>query len=259
MPVGRERNQVGEEHVIPWGQHGGRPDSRVGGRTQMAASDRVLMLVSRPLYAFAEADRLANVTRGTAKRWLIGYGYRSVDGKRVAKPAVVQSVAVRGVSFADLVEVVAIGRLRELGFSLALIRKVVANCREMFNADRLFSSLRFKAGGREVFVERDLELIEVGRKKGMQAWDSILAPFLETLDDTEGIATAWWPLGREHGILVDPAFAFGLPIIAGTAVRTEIVLERFQAGEFADETAEDLRLSRVQVERALQFEMQRAA
>ena len=29
----------------------------------------------RPLYGFAEADRLAGVTRGTSRRWLKGYRY----------------------------------------------------------------------------------------------------------------------------------------------------------------------------------------
>jgi hypothetical protein len=31
--------------------------------------------VNRPLYSFAEADRIARVTPNTSRRWLKGYGF----------------------------------------------------------------------------------------------------------------------------------------------------------------------------------------
>jgi uncharacterized protein (DUF433 family) len=42
-------------------------------------------------------------------------------------------------------------------------------------------------------------------------------------------------------------------------VRTEIVLERFQSGDLEDEIARDFGITPLEVQRALQFELQRAA
>jgi hypothetical protein len=72
----------------------------------------------RPLYGFTESDRLAGVTRGTSRRWLKGYRYWYADESRMALPITPARDLPDGVSFVDLVEVIAIGKLRQRGFSL---------------------------------------------------------------------------------------------------------------------------------------------
>src|SRR6266542_3311000 len=126
--------------------------------------DRRLYL---PRYTFSEADHLANVTPGTTRRWLGGYAYRAATGQHVARPPVTPRTAVDGAaSFIDLVEVVAIGRLKERGLSLTQIRKLVANCQEVLGVDRPLVHLQFKTGGREVFADQRGALVELGRTKG---------------------------------------------------------------------------------------------
>ena len=46
----------------------------------------------RPLYGFADADYLANVNRGTAKRWLDGYAYYDTHGQWVVQPPITPGV-----------------------------------------------------------------------------------------------------------------------------------------------------------------------
>jgi len=163
------------------------------------------------------------------------------------------------VSFLGLLEVVAIGRLKEFGFSLRSIRMIVENCQRILNVPRPLTSLGFKIGGRDIFVERGHELVEVGRRRGMQAWKRVLEPFLEDLDYADEMARRWWPIGRANPIVVDPEYAHGLPVVANSGIRTEIILERFQAGDLDEQIAEDFNISTVEVQRALQFELQRAA
>ncbi len=70
--------------------------------------------LARPLYSFAEADRLAGVTRSTSSRWLKGYRYwYTPEERRVLPPITPDSSPREAVSFIDLVEVVATGKLRE--------------------------------------------------------------------------------------------------------------------------------------------------
>jgi uncharacterized protein (DUF433 family) len=217
--------------------------------------------LTRPLYTFAEADRLAGVTRGTAQRWLTGYAYYGARGERVVQPPVTPGPGgAGGVSFTDLVEIVAIGRLKERDFSLTAIRRIVENCQQILGVPRPLTTLRFKTGGREIFVDQGAVLLEVGRRKGMRAWERVLRPYLETLDYREdGAARRWWPLGRHEPILVDPDYGFGLPVVAHSGVRTEIILERFRAGDLDKQIADDFEVSAEEVQRALQFELQRAA
>jgi uncharacterized protein (DUF433 family) len=215
-----------------------------------------------PRYSYAEADYLAKVSRGTSKRWLSGYEYLRRSGEHVRQPPVTPGVEVEGaVSFIDLVEIASIGKLKERGFSLRQIRQIVKNCQSFFRVDRPLPSLRLKTGGGEIFVSGTRDLTEVGRTKGMRAWKEVLEPFLEDLDyDAElELANRWWPLGRVNPIVVDPDYGYGFPVIVQSGVRTEIILERFQSGELEDQIAKDFNVTRIEVQRALQFELNRAA
>src|SRR5207249_5700961 len=118
-----------------------------------------------PLYTYSESDFLAHVSRGTSSRWLSGYAYRR-DGEIVKQPPVtLGSDAETGVSFVDLIEIVAIGKLKKIGFSLRRIRGIVQNCQQILGVDRPFATLKFKIGGRDIFVPSNGVLLEVGRKK----------------------------------------------------------------------------------------------
>ena len=176
-----------------------------------------------PRYSFAEADRVAGVTPGTAKRWLTGYRYQSSDGSpRFSAPVTEWERPDGSVSFADLVEIAAINRLKALGLSLPKIRKIVDECQEMLKAERPLITQRFRVGGRYVFVEQDGNLVGLLGVKRKQAWDTLL-DFLETVEYDGSFVSRWWPLGKKVPVVVDPAYGFGQPVIAGTGLRTEIV------------------------------------
>lgn len=214
-----------------------------------------------PRYSFADADYLARVSRGTSKRWLAGYEYRRRDN-RVVQPSISGAHRISdAVSFVDLVEVVAIGRLKEFGFPLRSVREIVKNCQEVFEVDRPLVTLTFKIGGKDAFVERDGALTEVGRHKRMTAWKEVLIPFLQDLDYSEerGLARRWWPLGRHNIVVLDPEYGFGYPVIQNSGVRTEIILERFKAGDPEELIAKDFNLDPSDVQRALRFELLRVA
>ncbi|MFQ5879965.1 MAG: DUF433 domain-containing protein [Dehalococcoidia bacterium] len=216
-----------------------------------------------PLYSYADADYLAQLTRGTARRWLSGYEYRKpATGFVIRRPPVTPAsewVGPKqyGVSFLELIELVAIGGLKGLGFSLLDIREVVTNCQELFHSKHPLAMHDFKVGGRDVFVQTSGGLAEVLRKKGQQAWYEVLSPFLATLEYEGPLARRWWPAEAKGMVVVDPDYGFGFPVIKNSGVRTEIILERFQAGDFRDQIAEDFNITSNEVEYALQFEVSR--
>jgi uncharacterized protein (DUF433 family) len=234
---------------------------RSGDRTLVLSrmNEQVPYQISRSLYSFSETDRLAGAVRGTTRRWIEGYGYQR-RGYRVLRPPVTPGTGGESAaSFLDLVEVVAISGLRRLKFSLHEIRAIVANCQEILAIERPLATLRFKTGGQQIFVAKANHLLEVGRHKRQTAWNEILAPFLDDLDYAGDWVERWWPLGRDIPVVIDPEFGFGLPVIAGSGVRTEIIYERVRAGDLPEVIAGDFNVSPLEVHRAIQFEASRAA
>lgn len=221
-------------------------------------------LLTRPFYTFSEADCLAGVPRGTSRRWLVGYRYRGRDGDAVQRPPVTPHAGDErpsSVSWVDLIEIVAIGLLKEKGFSLRRIRDIVQLCQDTLGEQNPLAMRKFKTDGRSIFLSLGEHLLDVShwRRKGMMAWDTVLGPFLETLDYEGDIARRWWPMGRERLIVIDPEYGFGYPVIANTGVRTEFVAERFAVGESTAEIANDFDITPAEVDDALRFELHRHA
>jgi uncharacterized protein (DUF433 family) len=227
---------------------------------QQADSYSIDPVLTRSLYSYAEADRIAGVSRGTSKRWLKGYKYWYSDVERVQPPVSPNSGNEGGVSFIDLIEVAATDKLRSRGFSLRKIRQINEFCQVSLKSDRPLVTETFRFRGRDIFVQiSNGYLMNVGRQRGMQAWGEVLDPFLETLDYRDHIVSRWWPLGRDEPVVVDPDYGFGVPVIAGTGVRTESIAERARAEEPVEEIAHDFSVEVYQVEAALRYEFPEAA
>lgn len=218
---------------------------------------------TRPLYSYAEADRLAEVPRGTSNRWVKGYRYWNEYGERVAQPSVTAGSSDKeqgAVSFFDLIGVKAIDGLRKAGFSLNSIRTVVNYCQDQLGVEYPLVTYRFKVDRRQIFIEAgNGQLENVLGNRGMLAWNDVLDPFLETIDYYQDFARRWWPRGKGIKVVVDPDYGFGFPVIAGSGVRTEIIAERRRAGDDYEEIAYDFGVSIPEVEDALRYEMPYAA
>lgn len=236
---------------------------RIGGRTRVTTMAEPRTRHERAIYSYAEADRIANVSRGTTKRWVTGYRYAR-NGERVTQGAVTTGEydeRTPGITFGELIEVAAIARLRDAGLGGRAIREIVDRCREVFGTPRPLSQLRFKTDGRETFVQVSEEFLMPvhGTKRSTlyRAWDQVLDPFLTTVDYQDGVAYRWWPDGRETDVVVDPDYGLGVPVVSGTGVRTEIINELFLADVSLEEIADDFQLTTDQVTDAIRFEARR--
>ena len=77
--------------------------------------------------------------------------------------------------------------------------------------------------------------------------------------DKDGFARRFYPPIRgwpgSKIVMIDPAIAFGRPVIAGSGVRTDVIASRIKAGESLDDVAGDYLLQTHQVEDALHYEL----
>jgi len=157
-------------------------------------------------------------------------------------------------------EVATIDKLRRKGFSFKQIRKINVTARFYLKTPRPLVTETFRVMGRDIFVDEGFGiLLNVGRGAGMQAWDEVLDPFLDTVEYEGEIVRRWWPLGKNAEVLVDPDFGFGLPVVEGVGVRTEIIAERYRAGDSPNEIAYDFDVTPKQIDDALRWEMPKKA
>ena len=73
------------------------------------------------------------------------------------------------------------------------------------------------------------------------------------LDDAR-IPIRLYPDTQTRVIAMDPRVAFGRPIIARRGVSTAVIVDRIDAGEDADEVAEDYGLEPTEVNQALLYD-----
>lgn len=212
--------------------------------------------ITRPLYSFAETDRLAGVSRGTSNRWLKGYHFWYSPTERRTMPPITPAPARKdAASFVDLLEVATIGRLKKKGFSYRRIRKIDEYCKLYLRTPRPLVTETFKVRGREIFVEASQGvLLNVGYEAGLLAWEEVLNPFLDDVEYENELVRRWWPMTKEVGVVIDPDYGFGLPVIEGTGIRTEIIAERNRAGDSMEEITYDFGVEPKQIEDALRYE-----
>ena len=213
----------------------------------------------RPAYSYVEADRIAGVKARTASRWIREYGDRSNGARSTVAPD--GRPPGPGASFLDLIEVAAVGRLRAAGWPFKAIHTAVESCRRMSGLYRPLVAEQFRTDGRDFFTGRhdDLAQAGIGPRKCEAAWFEVLLPFLKTVAYEHEYARRWWPIGLDRRVVVDPDYGFGLPVIQGSGVRTEIVYEQVQALESQERIAYSFNITLEEVEHAIQFEASRSA
>ena len=88
---------------------------------------------------------------------------------------------------------------------------------------------------------------------------SYVSPEARLEYDADGFAKRFYPpiRGRDDSrtVVIDPAIAFGRPVIAGSGVRTDVIASRINAGESLYDVADDYLLQPYQVEDALRYEL----
>ena len=79
--------------------------------------------------------------------------------------------------------------------------------------------------------------------------------------DLQGLAARLYPFTRQRElvqpkvVMIDPRVSFGRPVSAGTGIRTELIAERYKAGESMDDLARDYDRNRAEIEEAVRCEL----
>lgn len=200
-----------------------------------------------PLYTAAEAARFLHLPVSTVRAWAFGQGYK-VNGESRRFEPVIGTADRKGrrLSFLNLVELLVLAAIRRRHYvSLRQVRSAVSYLRKQFPSAHPLADHQFQTDGVDLFVEKFGKLLNISRdgqlamKELIQAylklveWDAGGVPFklhLPSISNTNLSRTA---------VVIDPRFGFGRPVLDGRGVRTEVIVERFQAGETMASLTED--------------------
>lgn len=209
-----------------------------------------------PAYSIADASRYIDVPAATLRSWVAGRTYRRQRDVGSFEPLIAAAdVAGIRLSFYNLVEAHVLRALRARhGVPLKHVRPALAYAERDLGIERLLLSKEMQTAGGEIFLERLGQLINLSRS-GQLAVKELLAAHLERVErDDRGIPIRLTPIRASTSVVIDPRVAFGRPALAGTGIRTAVLVQRIDAGEAPAEVALDYGLSLEQVTEAVLFE-----
>ncbi len=224
-------------------------------------------LRSAPAYGIPEAAHYLRLPARTLRDWVRGRTYETSTGPQSSAPVIsLADPKACLLSFVNLVEahvLAAIRRQHEISFPK--IRQTLSYLEGQFPSEHPLADLQFAVSGYKLFIEHLGQLI--GVPEGQLSMIEVMEQHLERIKrDPSGLALKLYLFTRKNGSLdapriveVDPRIAFGRPILSGTRIPTEVVHQRFTAGESIVDLAEDYDRRAEEIEEAIRCEDYRAA
>lgn len=217
----------------------------------------------RPAYTIAEAAHYLNVPRTTARYWATGEGMHL--------PLI--TVAAREpmlLSFLNLVELHVLAAIRrEHAVPMPKVRAAIKwlkrNIKEPADKRHPLISRQLETDGLDLFAQHYGKLVNISRD-GQIAMCEVMSAALRRIErDLRGIPVKLFPFTRSSIknapaiIVIDPRLSGGRPVIAGTGLATEVIAERYKAGESVKDLVLDYERSEAEIEEAIRCELQAAA
>lgn len=205
------------------------------------------------VYSISEAGQLAAVNSATVRAWFFS------DKSNTRTPVLKSDYSPYNdrfaISFLDLVDLAAIGELRRIGISLQNLRKIHADLSDHLETRHPFSREEFYTDGSSVFTKTindlgDTHLIEAVSRQ--EAIPDILLNFLDKFEYMDSVASRW---NIFHGVVVDPCYQFGKPIVEAIGINTYILATAAKANSGDTELVAELYgITKNDVQLAIDFE-----
>ena len=210
----------------------------------------------QPLYSLVEVSRYARVNPATLRYWSHG-GEAAV----VMISNDVQHVAP--FSFINLIEAYVLESLRRTyHLPLQRIRRAAEWLQKTYDIAHPLAEMNLETDGYDLFI-RELDIPINASLKGQGGFSEVLARYLQRIERDKGkIPIRFYPYTYAQApkiIVMDPAVAYGRPVVEGTRVTSKMIFDRYSGGESLNDIAVDYDLKISGVEEALRCEIERIA
>lgn len=218
-------------------------------------------MLEAPAYRVAEAALYLGIPAATLRYWVKGARYRTRRGTRSAVP-LIRTPKPGVLSFLNLVEAHVLDAIRrQHKVSLQGVRRALDYLVKQFPSEHPLAEQSFATDGADLFVDQYGTLVNVSAG-GQTALREMLRAHLRRIErDDKGLPVRLFPYTRRSAldeprrIAIDPRVQFGRPVLAGTGIPTEVIAERFKAGESLDDLARDYGRTPDEIQEAVRAEL----
>ena len=227
-----------------------------------------ISIFDTPAYPASEVTRILNLPSATVKAWAFGYNYNG--GQNRFQPVIIPADQRRRLlSFANLCELHILSAIRRHHkVRLAKVRDSIEYLqRELGSSAHQLLDNSLQTNNIDLFVEHTSQLLNISRD-GQVAMRGDFEQALARIErDNNGSPIRLFPYSRTSisatnqpkSVVIDPRVSFGRPMLTSAAIPTEIIADRFLAGDSPTEMAKDYRVEEKEIEEAIRFEQRRAA
>lgn len=223
-----------------------------------------------PLYGFWQAANYLKIPLPTLRTWIYGrkYPVGQNGGVRFSAPVIkLPKPNLPMLSFMNLVEAHVLKGIRKVeNIPFYKVRNALGYVEKKFQSKHPLADYQFLTDGVELFIEHLDELVTVS-KNGQLTFRELIATYLRRIDrNLDKTPIRLYPFLKRDAektepkvISINPLVSFGRPVIVGTGVPTEVVAERFQAGDSLTDLTEDYGITKEAAEEAIRYEYRKAA
>lgn len=165
-------------------------------------------------------------------------------------------------SFMNLVEAHVLGGMRRLeNVPFNKVRTGLSFLERRAPSSHPLADWLFETDGVNLFVRELGGLVNIS-ENGQIEMEEVVSRYLRRIDRNinAGVMRFYPFLKKEPShdepkrVMIDPLVSFGRPVLVGTGVPTDVIAERFYAGDTFDDLAKDYDITPKQVEEAVQYE-----
>jgi|SRR5215213_2797878 len=216
-----------------------------------------------PLYSIPRASRYLKIPQRTIRNWVSGWKNRTGSGERFLEPVIqLPKPDVPVLSFMNLVEAHVLGGIRRLeNVPFHKVRRGLSFLEKRAPSPHPLADWLFETDGVNLFVRELGGLVNIS-ENGQIEMEEIVSQYLRRIDRNinVGVVRLYPFLKKEptydepKRVMIDPLISFGRPVLVGTGVPTDVIAERFYAGDTFNDLAKDYDISPTQVEEAIRYE-----
>ena len=222
---------------------------------------------TRPAYSMADAARCIGASPATLRTWFKGRSYATKGGSR-RSPNLLVAASSEALSFQNLVQAHVVQGIRKrYDIPMHRVRDALAYLRESMGSLDLLASEKFYHDTEHLLLKVNDRLISLS-ERGQVVSEPVLEQYLHRIEyGADGLAARLYPflvtpagqIYEPQHIMIDPAVAFGKTCLKRLGVKTEIIADRFLAGEPIEELSADYGARAEEIQEAIRWSARKAA
>lgn len=194
------------------------------------ASSKFNIEIGNGIYTVPDLALILRLPQSKVRRWLTDF-----YDQRLANDKVKYSWGEgksRATNFLTLIEFYIFYMLREHKIGAGKILEAHQQMSKLLKTRYPFASHNLLVNKKDILYQIGLDTWVHADKTNQIVIHKLIQEFSKKIDfSKDSMATRFWPLGKDHSIVVDPHHQFGQPIIHGTNINAANIYSMYQSGE----------------------------